>query len=148
MADENCLPLDKLGALSLSNGQAGRLQTMAMKPLIYLILGAAGSGRREIVADLIAGGLGEGDRALVLISEGETPDASGAPPGPAQRWRWNGGRIEFSPFGAATHVFLIADGRRNPVDQIEAVQAVASGERRGTRGHRVRRQLRAGCATP
>ena len=30
------------------------------KPLVYLILGAAGSGRREIVADLIDGGLAAG----------------------------------------------------------------------------------------
>jgi hypothetical protein len=96
---------------------------MPMKPLIYLILGAAGSGRREIVADLVAGGLGEGDCALMLLSEGETAGGSDARPGPAPHWRWIDGRIESPGFGAATHVFLIADGRRNPVDQIEAFLA-------------------------
>ncbi len=96
---------------------------MPGKPLVYLILGAAGSGRREVVADLIAGGLGEGDRALVLLSAAETAGEIDARLGPAQLWRWTEGRIEAPAFGGATHVFWIADGRRNPVDQIEAVQA-------------------------
>jgi hypothetical protein len=102
-----------------------------MKSLIYLILGAAGSGRRKVVADLIAGGLGEGDRALVLLSATEAADESDARPGPAQQWRWDEGRIEAPGFDGATHVFWVADGRRNPVDQIEAVQAwlpVSGGE--------------------
>ena len=51
------------------------------KPLLYIILGAAGSGRREVMADLIAGGLGAGDRPAVLISSRETeapePPAAG-----------------------------------------------------------------------
>jgi hypothetical protein len=102
-----------------------------MKPLIYLILGAASSGRREVVADLITGGLGEGDRTLVLLSEAEAADKSDALLGPVQRWRWDEGRIEAPAFDAVTHVFWVADGRRNPVDQIEAVQAwlpVSGGE--------------------
>ena len=93
------------------------------KPLIYLILGAAGSGRREVVADLIAGGLGAGDRALVLLSAGEAAHEIDARLGAPQRWRWADGRIEAPPLEGATHVFLVTDGRRNPVDQIEAAQA-------------------------
>ena len=45
------------------------------KPLVYLILGAAGSGRREIVADLIEGGLGDGDRPAAFLAAGEASDA-------------------------------------------------------------------------
>jgi hypothetical protein len=93
------------------------------RPLIYLFLGAAGSGRREIVADLIAGGLGEGDRALVLLSAAEAASEFDARLGATRQWQWNEGRIEAPAFGEATHVFWIADGRRNPVDQIEAAQA-------------------------
>ena len=93
------------------------------KPLIYLILGTAGSGRREIVADLVANGLGEGERALVLVSATETPGECDARLGPAQPWRWAEGRIEAPPLEGVTHVFWIADGRRNPVDQLEAAQA-------------------------
>jgi hypothetical protein len=102
-----------------------------MKSLIYIILGAAGSGRREAVADLIAGGMGEGERALVLLSAEEAADECDARLGPAQQWRWDEGRIQAPAFDGATHVFWIADGRRNPVDQIEAVQAwlpVSGGE--------------------
>ena len=102
-----------------------------MKPLIYLILGAAGSGRREVVADLIEGGLGESDRALVLLSAEEAANEADAGLGPPRRWQWSEGRIEAPPLDGATHVFLVADGRRNPVDQIEAFQAwlpVSGGE--------------------
>ena len=101
------------------------------KPRIYLILGAAGSGRREVVADLIDGGLGEGDRALVLVSADEAACEADASLGSPQRWRWTEGRIEAPALDGATHVFLVADGRRNPVDQVEAFQAwlpVSGGE--------------------
>jgi len=91
-----------------------------LKPLVYLILGAAGSGRREIVADLIEGGLGDGDRPLVLLPADEAAGAADARLGPAARWAWTDRRIESPAPAGATHVFLVADGRRNPVDQIEA----------------------------
>jgi hypothetical protein len=102
-----------------------------MKPLVYLILGTAGSGRREIVADLIEGGLGAGDRALVLLAADEPPAAADARLGPVARWSWTDHRIESTPLAGATHVFLLAHGRRNPVDQIEAFQpwlAASGGE--------------------
>src|SRR5664280_3295929 len=89
------------------------------KPLIYLILGAAGSGRRAVVADLVAGGLGEGDRALVLLSAAEPAGESDARLGAARPWQWDDRRHESPAFDGATHVFWVADGRRNPVDQIE-----------------------------
>ena len=90
------------------------------QPLVYFILGAAGSGRREIVADLIEGGLGAADRALVLLPAGEPPGAADDRLGAVARWSWTEGRIEAPGLGGATHVFFIADGRRNPVDQVEA----------------------------
>ena len=105
------------------------------KPLVYLILGAAGSGRREIVADLIAGGLAAGSAgqpfdlaqsrqsALTLLPAGEQAGAADARLGSLARWAWNDGRIESPDLAGATHVFLFTDGRRNPVDQVEAFQA-------------------------
>jgi hypothetical protein len=92
------------------------------RPLIYLVLGAGGSGRREVVADLIEGGLDEGARALVLLSDEERAADCDARLGAPGRWHWAGDRIETPPLAGATHVFLIADGRRNPVDQVEAFQ--------------------------
>ena len=91
-----------------------------MKPLVYLILGAAGSGRREIVADLIAGGLGDGDRVAALLAEGEAVDEHDAQLGALARWSWIDGRIEASLPEGAARVFWFADGRRDPVDQVEA----------------------------
>ncbi len=97
---------------------------MPDRPLVYLILGAAGSGRREIVADLIEGGLAEdaagGPGPLVLLSADEPPLPADARLGAVGRWSWAGGRIESPEFAGAAPVFFIADGRRNPVDQVEA----------------------------
>ena len=105
------------------------------KPLVYLILGAAGSGRREIVADLIDGGLAAGSAgqpfdlaqsrqsALALLPADERAGEADARLGPLARWAWTDGRIESPDFAGATHVFFFTDGRRNPVDQVEAFQA-------------------------
>ena len=89
------------------------------KPLVYVILGAAGSGRREVLADLIAGGLGEDDRAAVVLSAGETAGEHDAALGAVTRWTWRDGIIDAALPAEATHVFFVTDGRLNPVDQIE-----------------------------
>ncbi len=107
----------------------------ALKPLVYLILGAAGSGRREVLADVIAEGLDAEDRPLALLSGSEAAcDADAKLGGKIARWQWHDrgggpegmdGRIETdeSGIGGFTHVFFVTDGRRNPVDQIEAFKA-------------------------
>ena len=92
---------------------------MADKPLIYVILGAAGSGRREVLADLIADGLGEGDRAAVLLAAREAPEPVDAKLPGLTRWTWADDHIEGTIPEGATHVFFVTDGRVNPVDQLE-----------------------------
>ncbi len=95
---------------------------------MYLVLGAAGSGRREVLADLIDGGLSEGDRPAVLVSEGEAADPSDARLANVSRWRQPpGAGIEADLPADATHVFIVMDGRRNPVDQLEAFRDWLSG---------------------
>ena len=90
-------------------------------PLVYLVLGAAGSGRREVLADLIEGGLGASDRAAVLLADTETAVEAEKKLGGIGRWQWIGDdAIEGDLPREATHVFFVTDGRRNPVDQIEA----------------------------
>ena len=89
------------------------------KPLVYLILGAAGSGRREVLADLIEAGLVEADRPAVMLALTESAAAHDAKLPPISRWEWRDGAIVGSLPVGATHVFFISDGRRNPVDQIE-----------------------------
>lgn len=92
---------------------------MPDQPLLYVILGASGSGRREVLADLIADGLGEGDRAAVLLSSREAPEAIDAKLPGLTRWTWADDHIEGTIPAGATHVFFVTDGRTNPVDQLE-----------------------------
>ncbi len=94
---------------------------MPDRPLVYLILGAAGSGRREIVADLIENGPDGRDGTLSLLAAGEEPDPHDGRLGATARWTWTDGRIESPALGGAARIFLFADGRRNPIDQVEAL---------------------------
>ena len=91
----------------------------AEKPLVYLILGAAGSGRRELLADLITDGLKEGETAAVLLAKSETASEFDGKLPLLTRWEWREDNIvgEFS--AQVSRVFFIADGHANPVDQIE-----------------------------
>ncbi|MBE2216134.1 MAG: hypothetical protein IAE82_19830 [Opitutaceae bacterium] len=102
-------------------------------PHAYIILGSSGSGRRELLADLIANGLDEPARPVLLVASGETPTPEGA----VQRlgvvsqlvqgsWQTEEGRVVVAPDAlpeGATHVFILTHGRANPVDQIEALHA-------------------------
>jgi len=116
------------------------------KPLVYLILGAAGSGRREVLADIIDGGLAATDRAVVLMSEGEPSNPVYKKLGEIEQWRWTLPSaaektriaredpllhplptIDAELPSGATHVFFVTDGRLNPVDQIEAFKMWLSG---------------------
>jgi len=91
---------------------------------VYLILGAAGSGRREVLTDLIEGGLAEGDRAAVMLAEGEPADTFDAKLPGLARWRWTEeATIEGELPRGETHVLFVSDGRRNPVEQIEVFKA-------------------------
>jgi hypothetical protein len=95
---------------------------------VYLVLGAAGSGRRDVVADLIADGLGESDRPAVLLSAGEAPAAGDESLPGLARWRLLPEAGVDAEFPAdATHVFVVVDGRLNPIDQIEALKGWIEG---------------------
>lgn len=89
------------------------------KPLVYLILGAAGSGRREIVCDLIDAGLDEGNTAAVMLAQSETPGEFDAKLPNLTHWSWADELIEGRLPTEASHIFFVTDGRANPVEQIE-----------------------------
>lgn len=93
---------------------------MPEKPLVYLVLGAVGSGRREILADLIDGGLDASDRPAVLLAEDEPHDPADARLPQVTRWSWQDNTITATLPGDATHVFFVTSGRGSPVDQTEA----------------------------
>jgi len=74
-----------------------------------------------VVADLIEGGLGEGDSAVVLLEESEAPDPADPRLGSVERWRLAPEHeIDAVLPAGATHVFFIVHGRHSPLDQIEA----------------------------
>jgi hypothetical protein len=76
------------------------------------------------LADLIEGGLGEGESAAVLTAAAEPADPADARLPGLARWRMAGdGSVEAEFPAGATHVFIVFDGGRNPVDQIEAFKA-------------------------
>lgn len=100
------------------------------KPLVYLMLGAAGSGRREVLHDLIENGLDDADRPVVLLAEGEadaTNEAASLPE--VVRWSLGDGFVAAALPDEASHVFFVTDGYADPADQVEAFQnwLVASG---------------------
>ncbi|RME71573.1 MAG: hypothetical protein D6781_04000 [Verrucomicrobia bacterium] len=98
-------------------------------PLLYIVLGAAGSGRRRVIADLIRDGLGDTSRVHVLVagSEAEAPGEVSerlAAAGRVSVGAWTldeAGRLVAEIPEGVTEVFILADGRADPVDQIEAV---------------------------
>ena len=94
--------------------------TSGEKPLVYLILGAIGSGRREIVADLIEGGGEDTDRPAVLLPAGEAANPADARLPGAERWQWHDGTIAGDLPTGVDRAFLVTDGARSAVDQIEA----------------------------
>jgi hypothetical protein len=92
----------------------------ARAPLVYYILGTPGSGRRGIVADLVANGLAATDSAALLLPEGASVAGATIP---VAKWSWNERAIEAAVPAGASHVFMFADPGIDPVDQLEALVA-------------------------
>gem|GEM_PF-91090 len=110
----------RAGLFALSAPFCGEMNSSTDKPGVYLVLGAVDSDRRAILVDLIQGGLGESDRPVVLISGDEPPsDFEGKLPG-VSRWVWENDAILAELPREGSQVFFVTDGRRSPVDQIEA----------------------------
>jgi len=84
-----------------ANAAPATFPTTFEKPLVYFILGVSGSGRRDVASELaaVAGEVSRSARVLE-VAGGVWPD-------------WPEG---------VSQVFLVADGRANPVDQVEALK--------------------------
>ncbi|MBI3884179.1 MAG: hypothetical protein HY302_00365 [Opitutae bacterium] len=97
------------------------------KRLVYFILATPGSGRREIVRDLVENGLADGERALVLV-----PDTDAANPVDARlaalanaevrRWTWASPDLPATELPAGATVFFLSDARADPITQLEALK--------------------------
>ncbi|MBS0630697.1 MAG: hypothetical protein JSS11_02190 [Verrucomicrobia bacterium] len=92
------------------------------KPLVYLILGAAGSGRREVLVDLTESLADEGGGVAVLLSDAETASEADAKLPGLTHWNWSDGMVVAQWPAGATQVFFVTDGRSSPVDQLEALK--------------------------
>ena len=92
--------------------------------LVYVILGAAGSQRRAVLADLLeAGFAGKADSTLTLLSADEVPSEHDTRLGRVERWTLREGQIVVPEMATSEEtIFFVTDGRANPVDQIEALK--------------------------
>lgn len=96
---------------------------------VYFVLGTPGSGRREIVRDLIDNGFEPTDRVSVLLSEREEADPAdvrlaGRAATTVQRYAGDAAGLPAGlelPAGAA--VFLLADPREDVITQLEGLKA-------------------------
>ncbi len=95
----------------------------AQKPLVYLILGTSGAGRREVMADLIEGAFDGSERTVVLLADDEAAHEADARLPAITRWSWRDDTIAAELPHEATRVFFVTSGRRNPVEQIEVFKA-------------------------
>lgn len=97
---------------------------MTQKPLIYVIMGAPESGRRELVQDLVQSGMDPEENVLVLVSAKEQSLSTTKAEEVANAyttgvWEWNGTALQLEIPEGFTKIFLITDGSISPVDQIE-----------------------------
>lgn len=84
------------------------------RSLIYFLLGPVGSGRREVLTDLIETGLDPAERPVRVAAHSETGAAE------SERWRLTeAGAVEFQPPADATHLFILFDGRADPVPGLQ-----------------------------
>ena len=100
----------------------------ATGPLVYLLLGAPGSGRREVLVDLLATGIDPAlERPHVILPAGEPVQPGDGTLGvsPPTRMSWDAEKrplLAGAPPEDATHVFIVFDGALSPVDQLEAIK--------------------------
>lgn len=96
-----------------------------MQRLLYLILGAPDSGRREIVRDILSEGLYGDARGLAL-----TPEKAPQEPDFAT-WHWENNAFRLPEEAAATevsHLFLILSPALDLADQMEAALALLASQ--------------------
>lgn len=94
---------------------------------VYFILGTPGSGRREIVRDLIENGLGPSEPALVLLADGEPADPAeerlaARAATQVRREKWTPATLPAVKLPAGGSVFLFADVLADPITQIETLK--------------------------
>ncbi len=100
---------------------------MATVPLVYFILGTPGSGRREIVRDLIENGLAPEDQVLVLLAQSDAAELAEEklaqrPKTEVRRCVWTATALPELKLPEGGTVFFLADSHADPITQIESLK--------------------------
>ncbi|WP_269522762.1 GTP-binding protein [Coraliomargarita parva] len=101
---------------------------MSESPIVYLIYGIPGSGRREVLFDLIEGGVAPGSQVLYFKPEGEAAAAHDEQIEALDNvsvvpWQLKDGKVAHGKITAAPETILfIAPGDSDPADVAEALQ--------------------------
>ncbi len=92
-------------------------------PLLYVFLGSTGSGRRDVAVDLVEFGLEPDEKAVILVAETEEPyGEAAAHTTPVLKWERGAEGIEATVPPETSQIFMLVNGRENPVDQLEAIK--------------------------
>jgi hypothetical protein len=91
---------------------------------VYFVIGTPGSGRREIVRDLVENGLAPGDPALILLSAGEANDPveeklAGRDRTRVVRAAWTPAALPTIERPEEGVIFFLADAHADPITQLE-----------------------------
>jgi hypothetical protein len=92
-------------------------------PLLYVFLGSTGSGRRNVAVDLVEFGLEPDEKAVILVAETEEPNGEAtAHTTSVLKWKHGADGIEATVPSETSQIFMLVNGRENPVDQLEAIK--------------------------
>jgi hypothetical protein len=98
-------------------------------PAVYLVLGLPGSGRDEVVFNLIEGGMGDGQPVTVYHAAGEVADGGLSKRPSVAQVPFTFDKDHFTvvpgtePKAEPEAAFFLTDGRASVIDQIEAFPA-------------------------
>ena len=105
-----------------------------MHSSVYLMMGVAGSGRRQVLADLVESGLPAGTSVALYFAEDELPCPAASEALSKQEavkifsWSMHNSRIVAAPPPNETEViFFVLSGVESPVDALEAFPDWLSG---------------------
>jgi len=98
------------------------------RPLVYLVFGVPGSGRRELIFDLIEGGIPATEQVLYFRPEGEAASAydeqlEALGNVNAVAWQLKDGQVAHGKISAAPEkIIFLAPGTSDPADCAEALK--------------------------
>ncbi len=92
-------------------------------PLLYVFLGSTGSGRRDVAFDLIDFGLETEEKPVLLVPDAEETDREIETHAVSVlKWKHTIKGIETTVPPGTTQIFMLLNGRENPVDQLESIK--------------------------